>query len=87
VRLPETGTPVDIAGVPLAEPALDGDAITWGGERLDVDMLVHALAANTINAAGHDLMTVPDRDVAATLRVSAEWPLDTTPTNLALEAA
>jgi hypothetical protein len=87
VRLPETGTPVDIAGVPLAEPALDCDAITWGGERLDVDMLVHALAANTINAAGHDLMTVPDRDVAATLRVSAEWPLDTTPTNLALEAA
>ncbi len=29
---------------------------TWAGERLDVDMLVQALAANTINASGRDLI-------------------------------
>jgi hypothetical protein len=87
VRLPETGPPVDIGNSgPLAEPTLDPHTITWAGERLDVDMLVQALAANTINAAGHDLMSVSDGDLAATLRASAHWPLDTA-TNRARSAA
>jgi hypothetical protein len=75
VRLPETGPPVDIAGFPLAEPGLDGHAITWAGERLDINLLVHALAANTINAAGHNLSTISDAELSATLREAAQWPL------------
>ena len=79
MRLPETGLPVDIGGAPLAEPALDGLAITWAGERLDVNMLVQALAANTITAAGHVLSSVPSDELSATLREAAGWPLDTSP--------
>ena len=76
-RLPETGLPVDVAGVPLAEPALDVHAITWAGERLDVDMLVQALAANTINAAGRNLSAVPNDELPGALRDAAQWPLVT----------
>ena len=74
-RLPETGLPVELGGGRLAEPALDGHAITWAGERLDVDMLVQALAANTINAAGRDLMAVPHEELSGALREAAQWPL------------
>lgn len=75
MRLPDTGPPVDIGGDPLAEPSHNGHAITWAGERLDIGMLVQALAANTINAAGHSLSTIPNSELSATLREAAQWPL------------
>jgi hypothetical protein len=88
MRLPATGPPVDISSAPLAAPALDPHTITWAGERLDVDMLVQALAANTINAAGHDLSSVPHDELSGVLREAAQWPLVTrTPRTGSLTAA
>lgn len=76
MRLPEAGPPVDIgSSAPLAEPALDPHTITWAGERLDVDMLVQALAANTINASGRDLSGVPHDELSGALREAAQWPM------------
>ena len=44
-----------------------------------MEMLIGALASNTINGAGHDLITIPNADLAATLREAAQWPLDPNP--------
>ena len=54
MRLPRPDPRSTSPATRLAEPALDPHSITCAGERLDVDMLVQALAANTINAAGRD---------------------------------
>ena len=79
--LPVTGPPVDLDDRQLTDRPVDDTTITptWAGERLDVGMLISALSANTINAAGHDLMTIPDSELSAVLRESARWPFDTGP--------
>jgi hypothetical protein len=90
VRLPETGPPVEAGRASPSSRPVDGHTIspTWGGERLDVDMLVQALAANTINAAGRVLSTVPHDELSAALREAARWPLVTrTPRTGSLTAA
>ena len=73
-RLPETGPPVDVGSASTPLHGIDAHAITWAGERLDVDMLVQALAANTINAAGRDLSAVPHDELPGALREAAQWP-------------
>jgi hypothetical protein len=88
--LPETGPPVDLRNASLPLRPVDSSTFgpTWAGERLDINQLVQALAANTINAAAHNLLSVPDGERAATLRESAGWPLDTSrPKDRSLSAA
>jgi hypothetical protein len=79
VRLPETAPPVDVGRVSPPLHSVDSHTISpiWAGERLDIDMLVQALAANTINASGRDLSTVAHDELSAALREAAQWPLVT----------
>jgi hypothetical protein len=60
-----------------APPAVSPDAIvaTWGGERLDLRMLVSSLATNLLVEAGYDLPSTPARDLPAAVRAAAEWPM------------
>ena len=85
VRLPETRPHVEAAAEHSARPDIDATTIapTWGGERLDIGLLVSALAANAINGAGHNLMDVADADLPATLRAAVRWPYDHPPTTAA----
>ena len=87
--LPDTGPPSDLESRELTEQPIDDTTIapTWAGQRLDIGMLIGALAANTINAAGHNLMTIPNHDLPATLREAAQWPFDNRPTPHAHSAA
>ena len=79
VRLPESRPPVDIGSSSPNSRPIDGHTSgpTWAGERLDIDMLVHTLAANTINASGRDLSAVPHDELSGALREAAQWPLAT----------
>ena len=89
-RLPDTGPPVDIGSAAPSSHPIDGHTSgpTWAGERLDIGMLLHALAANTINACGRDLSAVPHDELSGALRAAAQWPLVTrTPKTGSLTAA
>ena len=81
VLLPDIGPPVPDTSDDFGERPVDGTTIspTWGGERLDMDMLISTLAANFVNAAGHELMTIPSADLPAVLRESVQWPLEMRP--------
>jgi len=76
--LPETGPPADPDKNEHTHWHVDDTTIapTWAGERLDLDMLIGALAANTINNAGHHLVSIPNTHLPATLRDAAQWPFD-----------
>jgi hypothetical protein len=54
-------------------------APTWGGERLDLDMLVGGLASNLLNLPGRRLPDVPYPELEPTLRRAAQWPGPTVP--------
>ncbi|MDQ1620135.1 MAG: hypothetical protein QOE19_2704 [Actinomycetota bacterium] len=48
----------------------------WGGERLDLRLLIGALANNVLIDGGYDLLSTPSRDLPAAIRAAAEWPLE-----------
>jgi hypothetical protein len=66
-----------MAAPALADPSGVGDSLvpTWGGERLDLGLLIGAMADNLLVEAGYDLPTTPTRDIPAALRSAAEWPM------------
>ena len=47
----------------------------WGGERLDLQLLISGLACNVLNEGGYSLLETPSRDLPAAVRAAAEWPL------------
>lgn len=73
----QVGEPGERAPTPAAPLTVDPDAIaaTWGGERLDMRMLIAALAGNLLVDAGYDLPTTASRDLPAGVRSAAEWPM------------
>jgi hypothetical protein len=48
---------------------------TWGGERLDLRLLISAMAANVLIDGGYSLRETPSRDLPAAVRAAAEWPM------------
>ena len=52
---------------------------TWGGERLDLHMLVGGLSSNLLNLPGHRLADIPYPDLHPALRRAAQWPPTPTP--------
>jgi hypothetical protein len=48
---------------------------TWGGERLDLGLLISGMAANVLIDGGYSLPDTPSRDMPAALRAAAEWPM------------
>jgi hypothetical protein len=48
---------------------------TWGGERLDLRLLISGMAANVLIDGGYSLPDTPSRDMPAALRAAAEWPM------------
>lgn len=48
---------------------------TWGGERLDLRLLISAMACNVLIDGGYSLPDTPSRDLPAALRAAAEWPM------------
>jgi hypothetical protein len=73
--VPPAGTlPLDDTADP--DPGFDPGTIvpTWGGERLDLDLLLAAMAANALNQAGHRLTDIPEADLDHALRQAVGWP-------------
>jgi hypothetical protein len=58
-------------------PHVDLNSIvpTWGGERLDLRLLISGMATNVLIEGGYSLLDTPSRDLPAALRAAAEWPL------------
>ena len=57
-----------------------GEAITrpyptWGGERLDLRLLIDAMVANTVLASGHRLPDVPVSEIPRLVREAVGWPM------------
>jgi hypothetical protein len=52
----------------------------WGGERLDLRLLIDALVANTVTSSGRLLPEVPVADIPGVLREAVGWPLSGTGT-------
>lgn len=48
---------------------------TWGGERLDLRLLISGMAANVLIDGGYSLPDTSSRDMPAALRAAAEWPM------------
>jgi hypothetical protein len=48
---------------------------TWGGERLDLRLLISGMAANVLIDGGYSLPDTPSRDLPSALRAAAEWPM------------
>ena len=49
---------------------------TWGGERLDLGLLIGGLADGVMVRSGVRLMDVPVSELDGTLRAAAQWPPD-----------
>jgi hypothetical protein len=47
----------------------------WGGEHLDLRLLIDAMVANTVNDSGRLLPQVPVEDIPGVLREAVGWPL------------
>ena len=60
----------------LATAGVDETTIQpmWGGEHLDLELVIWALSGNALNRAGHHLPSLPDRDLPAALRAAVHWP-------------
>lgn len=56
---------------------------TWGGERLDLGLLIWAMSSNALIRDGHNLLTLSDRELPAALRAAVQWPPGTRTTALA----
>lgn len=58
-------------------PYVDPQSIvpTWGGERLDLRLLISGMATNMLIDGGYSLRDTPSRDLPAALRAVAEWPM------------
>ena len=52
----------------------------WGGERIDLRLLIDAMVANTINDTGRLLPEVPVADIPGVLREAVGWPLNSATT-------
>jgi hypothetical protein len=68
----------DIEDAPYDSPYVGPDSIvpTWGGERLDLRLLISGMATNVLIDAGYSLPDTPSRDLPAALRAAAEWPMN-----------
>jgi Domain of unknown function (DUF222)/HNH endonuclease len=73
----ERSQPPDGAYGADGAPYVDPHSIvpTWGGERLDLRLLISGMACNVLNAGGYSLLDTPSRDLPAAIRAAAEWPL------------
>jgi hypothetical protein len=47
----------------------------WGGERLDLRLLIDAMVANTVLASGHRLPEVPVSEIPRLVREAVGWPM------------
>jgi hypothetical protein len=58
-------------------PAVTADTIvpTWGGQRLDLDLVIGGLAGNVLGRAGHRMADVPYPELDDTLQRAAQWPV------------
>ncbi len=68
------------ASVASAAGPCPGEAITrpcptWGGERLDLRLLIDAMVANTVLASGHRLPDVPVSEIPRLVREAVGWPM------------
>lgn len=77
VTLPESGvmganTPDNVTPLPPRDPWTI--APLWGGERLDLGLLIGGLADTTLIRAGHIPRDISYRDLDETLRAAAQWP-------------
>lgn len=77
IRLTATGQIVD----PASDDAVVVDIRspyhplpTWGGERLDLRLLVDTMVANTLITSGHRLPDVPLSEMPRLLREATGWP-------------
>jgi hypothetical protein len=48
---------------------------TWGGERLDLRLLIDAMVANTVLASGHRPPDVPVSEIPRLVREAVGWPM------------
>lgn len=48
---------------------------TWGGERLDLGLLISAMASNVLIDGGYSLPDTASPDLPAAVRAAAEWPM------------
>ena len=48
---------------------------TWGGERLDLRLLIDAMVANTVLASGHRPPDVPVSEIPRIVREAVGWPM------------
>ena len=59
---------------PLLGPYRPMPFPTWGGERLDLRLLVDTMVANTLITAGHPLPDTPLDQMPRLLREATGWP-------------
>lgn len=79
-----TGEPVSVdvdattSASDATEPMVTPTTIrpTWGGERLDLGLLIGGLADGVMVRSGVRLMDVPVSELDDTLRAAAQWPPD-----------
>jgi hypothetical protein len=80
-----SGRELDVAGR-IAAPATPlpavcpGEAVTrphpaWGGQRLDLRLLIDAMVANTVLATGHRPPDVPVSEIPRLVREAVGWPM------------
>jgi hypothetical protein len=76
-RLPDVGQQRTVPQAELSHVVVTPDTIApaWGGERLDLDLVIGGLAGNVLGRAGHRMADVPYPDLDDTLRRAAQWPL------------
>jgi hypothetical protein len=55
--------------------AVTRDYPTWGGERLDLRLLIDAMVANTVLASGHRPPDVPVSEIPRLVREAVGWPM------------
>jgi hypothetical protein len=63
-----------------ASGSVSGEAVTrpyptWGGERLDLRLLIDAMVANTVLASGHRPPDVPVSEIPRLVREAVGWPM------------
>lgn len=65
---------IDVSDV---APDVDPRSIvpTWGGERLDLRLLISGMATNVLIDGGYSLPDTASPDMPAALRAAAEWPM------------